>query len=190
MIKRTLLLATCLLALAVGLAACGGGDDDTTAAETSAESTMGEGGGMAEAGNIVAVAKETPDLSILVEAVAAAGLVETLEEPGPYTVFAPTNEAFEALGGKLEELLEPANKEELAEILTYHVAAGEVGSGEVGSGELKNGQMIETVQGADVEIGIDGEKVTVNGAEVVIPDVAASNGVVHVIDEVLLPPAG
>lgn len=185
MIKRTLLLATCLLALAVGLAACGGGDDDTTAAETSAESAMGEGGGMADAGNIVAVAKETPDLSILVEAVAAAGLVETLEEPGPYTVFAPTNEAFEALGGKLDELLEPANKEELAEILTYHVAAGELGSS-----ELENGQMIETVQGEDVEIGVDGEEVTVNGAQVAIPDVAASNGVVHVIDEVLLPPMG
>lgn len=183
MIKRTFLLGACLLALAVGLAACGGGDDDTTAAETSGDTAME--GGMEGAGNIVAVAKETPDLSILVEAVAAAGLVETLEEPGPYTVFAPTNEAFEALGGQLEELLEPANKEELAEILTYHVAAAEVGSG-----ELENGQMIETVQGEDVEIAIDGETVTVNGAEVVIPDVAASNGVVHVIDEVLLPPAG
>lgn len=183
MIKRTFLLGACLLALAAGLAACGGGDD-TTAAETSADTTMGEGGGMADAGNIVAVAKETPDLSILVEAVAAAGLVETLEEPGPYTVFAPTNEAFEALGPKLEELLEPANKEELAEILTYHVAAGDVESG-----ELENGQMIETVQGEDVEIAIEGEEVTVNGAKVVIPDVAASNGVVHVIDEVLLPPA-
>lgn len=182
MIKRTFLLGACLLALAVGLAACGG-DDDTTAAETSSDTAME--GGMEGAGNIVAVAKETPDLSILVEAVAAAGLVETLEEPGPYTVFAPTNEAFEALGGQLEELLEPANKEELAEILTYHVAAAEVGSG-----ELENGQMIETVQGEDVEIAIDGETVTVNGAEVVIPDVAASNGVVHVIDEVLLPPTG
>ena len=172
------------MALAVGLAACGGGSD-TSASETSGEAATGEeGGGSAAAGNIVAVAKETPELSILVEAVAAAGLVETLEEPGPYTVFAPTNEAFEALGGKLEELLEPQNKEELAEILTYHVAAGEVGSG-----ELEDGQMIETVQGEDVEIGIEGEEVTVNGAKVLTPDVPASNGIVHVIDEVLIPPA-
>jgi uncharacterized surface protein with fasciclin (FAS1) repeats len=180
MIKRMLALGACLVALAVGLSACGGGDSST-----SATSATSEGGGEpAAAGNIVAVAKETPELSILVEAVAAAGLVETLEEPGPYTVFAPTNEAFEALGGKLEELLEPQNKEELAEILTYHVAPGEVSSG-----ELENGQMIETVQGEDVEIGIKGEEVTVNGAKVVTPDVKASNGVVHVIDEVLLPPA-
>jgi uncharacterized surface protein with fasciclin (FAS1) repeats len=184
MIKRTLALGACLMALAVGLAACGGGSD-TSATETSGGAATGEEGGeSAAAGNIVAVAKETPELSILVEAVAAADLVETLEEPGPYTVFAPTNEAFEALGGKLEELLEPQNKEELAEILTYHVAAGEVSSG-----ELEDGQKIETVQGEDVEIGIEGEEVTVNGAKVVIPDVAASNGIVHVIDEVLIPPA-
>jgi uncharacterized surface protein with fasciclin (FAS1) repeats len=183
MIKRSMLLGACLLALALGLAACGGGGD-TSASETSGAAATSEEGGESAAGNIVAVAKETPELSILVEAVAAAGLVETLEEPGPYTVFAPTNEAFEALGGKLEELLEPQNKEELAEILTYHVAAGEVASG-----ELENGQMIETVQGEDVEIGIEGEEVTVNGAKVVIPDVAASNGIVHVIDEVLIPPA-
>lgn len=185
MIKRTLLLGVCLVALAVGLAACGGDDGETTAADTSGGAAMNDEGGEAAAGNIVAVAKETPDLSILVEAVAAAGLVETLEEPGPYTVFAPTNAAFEALGDQLETLLEPANKEELAEILTYHVAAGELSSS-----ELKDGQMIETVQGEDVEIAIDGEEVTVNGAAVAIPDVAASNGIVHVIDEVLLPPAG
>jgi uncharacterized surface protein with fasciclin (FAS1) repeats len=180
MIKRMLVLGACLAALAVGLTACGGGDSSTSATSAAGE----EAGEPAAAGNIVAVAKETPELSILVEAVAAAGLVETLEEPGPYTVFAPTNEAFEALGGKLEELLEPKNKEELAEILTYHVAPAEVGSG-----ELEDGQKIETVQGEDVEIGIEGEEVTVNGAKVVIPDVQASNGIVHVIDEVLIPPA-
>ena len=183
MLKRTLLLGVAVMALALGLAACGGGGD-TSATETSGGAATSEGGGSAAAGNIVAVAKETPELSILVEAVAAAGLVETLEEPGPYTVFAPTNEAFEALGGKLEELLEPQNKKELTEILTYHVAPGEVSSG-----ELENGQMIETVQGEDLEVAIKGEEVTVNGAKVVMPDVPASNGIVHVIDEDLLPPA-
>ncbi|HEU4599310.1 MAG TPA: fasciclin domain-containing protein [Solirubrobacterales bacterium] len=182
MIKRALLLGACLLALAVGISACGGGSD-TTGSEATGGMTGDEGGGAAT-GNIVAVAKETPDLSTLVQALTAADLVKTLEEPGPYTVFAPTNEAFAALGGKLDELLEPQNKKELAEILTYHVAPGEVASG-----QLEDGQRIKTVQGEDVEIGIEGKEVTVNGATVVVPDVAASNGIVHVIDEVLIPPA-
>jgi uncharacterized surface protein with fasciclin (FAS1) repeats len=183
MIKRTFLLIASVLALAAGAAACGGGGgEETTGAAVTDESVDAPA---AAEENIVALAQETPDLSTLVEAVSAAGLAETLEEPGPYTVFAPTNEAFEALGGTLEELLKPQNKEELAEILTYHVAAGEVGSG-----ELENGQKIETVQGEDVEIGIEGEEVTVNGAKVLTPDVSASNGVVHVIDEVLIPPQG
>jgi uncharacterized surface protein with fasciclin (FAS1) repeats len=184
MIRRTLLLGACLLALAVGASACGGGGD-TTGSETAGGAASDEGGGgSAAAGNIVAVAKETPELSTLVQALTAAGLVKTLEEPGPYTVFAPTNEAFAALGGKLDELLEPQNKKELAEILTYHVAPGEVASS-----QLEDGQRIETVQGEDVEIGIEGKEVTVNGARVVMPDVSTSNGIVHVIDEVLIPPA-
>ena len=99
--------------------------------------------------NIVAVAQETPDLSILVEAVSAAGLVETLEEPGPYTVFAPTNAAFEALGSTLDTPRKPANKAELAEILTYHVVPGELTSS-----ELSDGQMLETVQGGSLEVKI------------------------------------
>lgn len=177
MLKRTFLLAVCLLALGVGVAACGDDDDETTGAATTEQSD-----GEATSGNIVAVAAETPDLSTLVEAVEAAGLVETLEEPGPYTVFAPTNEAFEALGNTLNTLLEPANKAELAEILTYHVVPGELTSS-----ELSDGQMLETVQGDSLEVKIEGEEVTVNGATVAIPDVEASNGVVHVIDEVLTP---
>jgi uncharacterized surface protein with fasciclin (FAS1) repeats len=181
MMKRTLLLVASMLVLALGVAACGGGGDDTT------DSTAaGEGDATATANeNIVAVAQETPDLSTLVEAVSAAGLVETLEEPGPYTVFAPTNAAFEALGGTLETLLKPANKAELAEILTYHVVPGELTSS-----ELSDGQMLETVQGDSLEVEIADGEVTVNGARVVTPDVEASNGVVHVIDEVLIPPGG
>ncbi len=115
----------------------------------------------------------------------AAGLVETLEEPGPYTVFAPTNEAFEALGGTLDTLLEPANKAELAEVLTYHVVPGELTSS-----ELSDGQKLKTVQGGSLEVKIANGEVTVDGAKVAIPDVEASNGVVHVIDEVLIPPQG
>lgn len=179
MLKRTFLLAGCLLALALGVAACGDDDDDTTSGAATTEQAEGS---EAAAGNIVAVAAETPQLSTLVDAVTAAELVETLEEPGPYTVFAPTNEAFEALGNTLETLLEPANKEELAEILTYHVVPGELTAS-----ELTDGQQLETVQGESLEVKIDGEEVTVNGAAVVTPDVEASNGVVHVIDEVLTP---
>jgi uncharacterized surface protein with fasciclin (FAS1) repeats len=177
MIKRTLLLIASVLALAVGAAACGGDDEETTGAAATDDNVA------ASEQNIVAVAQETPDLSTLVEAVSAAGLVETLEEPGPYTVFAPTNEAFEALGGTLDTLLEPKNKAELAEVLTYHVVPGELMSS-----ELRDGQMLKTVQGGTLEVQIANGEVTVNGAKVATPDVEASNGVVHVIDEVLIPP--
>lgn len=181
MMKRTFLLVASMLALALGVAACGGGGSDTTDS-----AATGQGDATATTNeNIVAVAQETPDLSILVEAVSAAGLVETLEEPGPYTVFAPTNAAFEALGSTLDTLLEPANKAELAEILTYHVVPGELTSS-----ELSDGQMLETVQGGSLEVKIANGNVTVNGAKVANPDVEASNGVVHVIDEVLIPPKG
>lgn len=179
MIKRTLLLVASVLALAVGVAACGDDGEETTGAAT--EETATAPAAMEE--NIVAIAQDTPDLSTLVEAVGAAGLVETLEEPGPYTVFAPTNQAFEALGGTLDELLEPQNKAELAEVLTYHVVPGELTSA-----ELSDGQMLKTVQGDALEVRIADGEVTVNGAKVVTPDVGASNGVVHVIDEVLIPP--
>ena len=181
MLKRTLLLAGCLLALALGVAACG--DDDDDGDNGGAATTEQTEGGEAATGNIVAVAAETPQLSTLVDAVTAAELVETLEEPGPYTVFAPTNQAFEALGETLETLLKPANKEELAEILTYHVVPGELTAA-----ELSDGQQLETVQGESLEVAIDGEEVTINGAAVTTPDVNASNGIVHVIDEVLTPP--
>jgi uncharacterized surface protein with fasciclin (FAS1) repeats len=185
MLKRTFLLAACLLALAIGVAACGDGDDDATdSAGGAAATNEGEAAATAE-GNIVAVAQETPELSTLVEAVTAAGLVETLEEPGPYTVFAPTNAAFEALGGTLETLLEPANKAELSEILTYHVVPGELSSA-----ELSDGQKLKTVQGGSLEVEISSGEVTVNGAKVATADVEASNGIVHVIDEVLTPPQG
>jgi uncharacterized surface protein with fasciclin (FAS1) repeats len=179
MTKRTILLLASVLALALGVAACGGGDDETTGATTATE----EKAAAATEENIVAVAQQTPDLSTLVKALSAAGLVETLEEPGPYTVFAPTNQAFEALGGTLNTLLEPQNKAELAEILTYHVVPGKLTSS-----ELSDGQKLKTVQGDTLEVRIADGEVTVNGAKVVTPDVEASNGIVHVIDEVLIPP--
>ena len=119
----------------------------------------------------------------LVAAVKAAGLVDTLKGPGPFTVFAPTDEAFAKLpAGTLESLLKPENKEKLRQILTYHVVAGDVMAKDV----VKL-HSAKTVEGASVTIKTAGSAVMVNNAHVVKTDIAASNGVIHVIDTVLLP---
>ena len=137
----------------------------------------------AQGSTIVGLAAGNDDLSTLVTAVKAAGLVDVLNADGPYTVFAPTNEAFSALpDGVLEKLLMPENKEMLKSVLTYHVVSGEVKSGDLASG------MVKTVEGSDVKINV-GSKVVVNDANVIKADVGASNGVVHVIDKVILPPS-
>lgn len=134
--------------------------------------------------NIVELAVGTDALSTLVTAVKAAGLVETLSGDGPFTVFAPTNEAFAALpSGTLETLLKPENKDQLVAVLTYHVVAGAVKST-----DLKDGMKPETVQGEKVTVDLSyGAKI--NGAKVSKTDIMASNGVVHVIDKVILPPS-
>ena len=135
--------------------------------------------------NIVGLAVGNENLSTLVAAVKAAGLVETLSGKGPYTVFAPTNEAFAALpAGTVENLLKPENKDQLIAILTYHVV-----SGEAYAKDLSNGQKVKTVEGNDVKVKINSKGVMVNDAKVVAADVKASNGVVHVIDQVILPPS-
>jgi len=119
----------------------------------------------------------------LVAAVKAAGLVDTLKGPGPFTVFAPTNEAFAKLPpGTLENLLKPENKEQLQKILTYHVVAGRVTAKDV----LKL-DSAKTVEGGSLAIRAGKGAVTVNNAHVTKTDIAASNGVIHVIDTVLLP---
>lgn len=131
---------------------------------------------------IVDVAVTNPSFSTLVKALQAAGLVETLSG-GNFTVFAPTNEAFAALPpGTLESLLLPENREELRKILTYHVVLGSVQSA-----ALKNGQ-VETLEGNNVNIAVGERMVSVNGAKVINADVQASNGIIHVIDRVLIPP--
>lgn len=181
-LTRLIVLAVAVLGVAGLAAGCGGDDDDgdTTASETTAEATASA----AEPENIVAAAQATPDLSTLASAVTAAGLAETLSGPGPYTVFAPTNAAFDALpAGQLDELLKPANKKQLTDILTYHVAEGEVLSS-----DLQDGQTIPTLQGEDLTISVDGSDVLVNGVKVETADVQTGNGVVHVIGEVLIPP--
>lgn len=134
--------------------------------------------------DIVDIASDTDALSTLVAAVEAAGLVETLQGDGPFTVFAPTNDAFDALpDGTLESLLLEENRDMLVDILTYHVIAGEVKSG-----DLSDGMTAETVQGTEVTISVGDYGVSVNDASVVEADIEASNGVVHVIDAVILPP--
>lgn len=132
--------------------------------------------------DIVDTAVEAGAFNTLVAAVQAAGLVETLKSEGPFTVFAPTDEAFAALpAGTVETLLKPENKAQLIAILTYHVV-----SGKVMSGDLSNGMTAPTVQGSDITIMTEGG-VTVNGANVVSADIETSNGVIHVIDAVIIP---
>ncbi len=132
--------------------------------------------------NIVEIASGNKDFTTLVAAVVAAGLAETLSGDGPFTVFAPTNEAFAKLpAGTVEELIKPENKEKLAAILTYHVVAGKALSS-----DLSDGQLIKTVNGQEVKVSV-GDNVKVDGAIVTTPDLEASNGVIHVIDAVIMP---
>ncbi|WP_299703614.1 fasciclin domain-containing protein [uncultured Pontibacter sp.] len=135
--------------------------------------------------DIVALASETPSLSTLVQALQAADLVGALQGAGPYTVFAPTNEAFAALpAGTLENLLKPENKQQLVNILTYHVVEGNVKST-----DLTNNMSAKTLNGAELKVMLDGSSVMINEANVSTADVEASNGVVHIIDKVMLPPS-
>ncbi len=123
------------------------------------------------------------NFNTLVAAVKAAGLVDTLKGPGPFTVFAPTDEAFAKLpAGTLDNLLKPENKEQLKKILTYHVV-----SGKVMAKDVVKLQSAKTVEGAEVAIKAGNSGVMVNNAHVTKTDIAASNGVIHVIDAVLLP---
>ena len=150
-------------------------------------STTANAGGHSDAGpgDIVEVASGAGSFNTLVAAVQAAGLVEALQGDGPLTVFAPTDEAFAALPeGTLDSLLKPENKEQLKGILLYHVVEGKVMSS-----DLSGTTNAETLQGSTVEVVAADSGVTVNGANVVKADVAASNGVIHVIDAVILPPA-
>lgn len=132
--------------------------------------------------DIVDTAVEAGSFSTLVAAVQAADLVDTLKGDGPFTVFAPTDEAFAALPeGTVENLLKPENKEQLVAILTYHVVPGKVMSG-----DLSDDMAATTVQGSDVMIDLD-NGVMVEEATVVSADIETSNGVIHVIDKVILP---
>jgi uncharacterized surface protein with fasciclin (FAS1) repeats len=164
-------------------------EEETTTTEEETTTTEGETetseDGAAEPGTIVEVATEAGDFTVLLAAAQAAGLVDTLNGPGPLTVFAPTDAAFEAaladLGLTADELL--ADTDTLTDILTYHVVEGAVLST-----DLSDGMMAPTVNGAELTISVNGG-VMVDDANVTTADVLASNGVIHVIDKVLLPPS-
>ncbi|NNF58530.1 MAG: fasciclin domain-containing protein [Rhodothermaceae bacterium] len=165
MFMRSLLAAALVLGLALPAAAA---DKNPTPAPAKA----------VVHNDIVDLAVATESLSTLVAAVQAAGLVETLKSDGPFTVFAPTNEAFARLGqDTIESLLRPENRDQLVAILTYHVVAGEFDSF-----DLQDERGLTTVNGQDLSIGVG-----VNDARFAATDIQASNGIVHVIDRVLLP---
>jgi uncharacterized surface protein with fasciclin (FAS1) repeats len=134
-------------------------------------------------GNIVDVATSNGSFTTLLAAVKAAGLTDVLAEGGPYTVFAPTDAAFAALPkGTVETLLKPENKEKLKKVLAYHVVPGSVSSSAIKSGQVK------TVEGSAVILKTSGDKIMVNNAKVTSANIKASNGMIHAIDKVILPP--
>jgi uncharacterized surface protein with fasciclin (FAS1) repeats len=138
---------------------------------------------VAPAQDIVATAVAAGSFKTLVAAVQAAGLAETLQSKGPFTVFAPTDDAFAKLPkGTLEELLKPENKDKLAGILTYHVV-----SGRVMAKDVAGASSVKTVNGQSLAITVRDGAVRVDGANVVKTDIVCSNGVIHVIDSVILP---
>ncbi|MHA7128962.1 fasciclin domain-containing protein [Algoriphagus namhaensis] len=179
--KTTKILALTGSLLAMGLwTACSAPKEESTE-ETTMEVVEEEP--VVESNTVVDIAVGSPDHTTLVAAVQAAELVETLSGDGPFTVFAPTNAAFDALpAGTVDDLLKPENKEKLSGILTYHVVAGNVMSG-----DLSDGQVVTTVNGQTLTVSIADGVVKIGNATVVAADLAGSNGVVHVIDTVLLP---
>jgi len=197
MSRKILRLLAVLLALSLVAAACGGDDDESveppppapapTEAPPPAEPATADE--PAAPGTIVEVAVESGAFPTLVAAVQAAGLIEVLSGDGPFTVFAPTEDAFAAALAALDMTAEDllANTDLLTAVLTYHVLPL------AAPAELVltlDGQNVATVNGADITVTIDGDTVMVNNATVVATDIEASNGIIHVIDTVLLPPAG
>ena len=146
---------------------------------------IGTNAAHAASDDIVDTAVSAGSFQTLAAALEAAGLVETLKGEGPFTVFAPTDDAFAKLPeGTVDNLLKPENKDQLTAVLTYHVVPGAVMAADV----VKISEA-ETVNGADIDVAVNDGTVMINDAKVTAADVAASNGVIHVIDTVLLPPS-
>lgn len=177
---RFLSLAVATVATAF-LASCGNAPKEETVEETVTEEV--EMAPTEAPKTVVDIAISSPDHTTLVAAVTAAGLVETLSGTGPFTIFAPTNDAFAALpAGTVDNLLKPESKDQLTSVLTYHVVAGNVMAA-----DLSDGQVVKTLNGQDLTVSIKDGKVMINGANVTAADLAGSNGVIHVVDAVLLP---
>ncbi len=166
-------------------------DSTTTTMDNMATDTMATmeqgvmvgGANMVPSKNIVENAANSSDHTTLVAAVKAAGLAETLSGTGPFTVFAPTNTAFDKLpAGTVDNLLKPEMKGDLTSVLTYHVVPGTLRAA-----DLKNGQKLTTVQGKELTVSMKDGNVMIEGATVTTADVISSNGVTHVIDAVLMP---
>ncbi len=176
---RILTLSLAVVSMAF-VASCSQPTETEQAAETEVMETPQP---VEQPNTVVDIAAGSPDHSTLVAAVSAAGLAETLSGDGPFTVFAPTNAAFEALpAGTVDNLLQPENKDQLTGILTYHVV-----SGNVMAADLTDGQKVTTLNGQELTVSIQDGKVMINGANVTAADLDGSNGVVHVIDSVLMP---
>lgn len=136
-----------------------------------------------ETSNIIDIASSKPEFSTLVDAADEAGISDKLKEEGPYTLFAPTNRAFEKLSAKeQEELMDENNKEKLKEVLNYHVVEGRYTAE-----DLEDGQKLTTASGEELIISKKGNSLMVNGSKVAITDVKASNGIIHIVDTVVLP---
>ena len=181
--RKTPFVIAAVLSVGLLLAACASDDDETSTATTAAPATTAAASGE----TCVDIAVSNPDFSTLVAAVTAADLVDTLSGDGPFTIFAPTNEAFEKLpAGTVETLTQPENKATLTDILTYHVVSGEILAADVEPGA------VTTVQGEDFTIAVESGDVTITDAKggtamVTATDITCSNGVIHVIDTVLMP---
>ena len=170
-------------AIAVVMTSCGGGESTAETTTDSAATEAAAPPAPAAPATVVDIAVGSADHSTLVTAVTTAGLVETLSGAGPFTVFAPTNAAFAALpAGTVETLLKPESKADLTGILTYHVVAGSLKAA-----DLTDGQKLKTVNGAELTVSIKDGKVMIDGANVTAADLVAGNGVVHVLDAVVLP---
>jgi uncharacterized surface protein with fasciclin (FAS1) repeats len=178
---RLKILATTLTLASVGFLSGAPALAESCSSKAARPTAISQAIAQAEQQTVVDIAASAGSFNTLTSALKAAGLVEVLEGKGPFTVFAPTDEAFAALPqGTLEELLKPENKDKLVKILTYHVVPGAVMSTDLKAGE------VATVEGSTVTIAL-GESVKVNEAGVVKADIKANNGVIHVIDKVLLP---
>jgi uncharacterized surface protein with fasciclin (FAS1) repeats len=191
MSKRTTLLSAAAigaLALTANMVAPVSAQDKMKSEMSSEKTVMVGGAAMFPSKNIIQNAVNSKDHTTLVAAVKAAGLVDTLEGKGPFTVFAPTNEAFAKLpAGTVDTLVKPENKATLTKILTYHVVPGKLEAK-----DLTDGKKLKTVEGEELTVKASGGKVMLMDAKggmstVTIPDVNQSNGVIHVVDTVLMP---